>query len=155
MTLSWVGSHELAFSKTPENLIRLAHQVFSLTALLGVGFRELTFSKTPENLIRLVHQVFSPVAFLGVGSRVLAPSMCVCVDVHSIVSDSFAIPWTVVHQAPLSIGLPRQEYWSGLPSPSPGDLPDPGIEPVSLASPASAGGSFTTRATWDAPQLTF
>ena len=45
MTLSWVGSRELAFSKTPENLIRLARQVFSLTALLGVGFLGLTFSK--------------------------------------------------------------------------------------------------------------
>ena len=45
-------------------------------------------------------------------------------------------PWTVVHQAPLSMGFPRQEYWSGLPFPSPGDLPDPGIEP---ASPALAG----------------
>ena len=38
-------------------------------------------------------------------------------------------PWTVAHQAPLSMGFPRQEYWSGLPFPSPGDLPDPGIEP--------------------------
>ena len=45
MTLSWMGSRELAFSKTPENLICLARQVFSLTALVGVGFRELTFSK--------------------------------------------------------------------------------------------------------------
>ena len=43
----------------------------------------------------------------------------------------FAIPWTVVHQAPLSMGFPRQEYWSGLPFPSPGDLPNPGIEPGS------------------------
>jgi len=39
-----------------------------------------------------------------------------------------ATPWTVVHQAPLSIGFPREEYWSGLPFPSPGDLPDPGIK---------------------------
>ena len=38
-------------------------------------------------------------------------------------------PWTVARQAPLSMGFPRQEYWSGLPFPSPGDLPDPGIEP--------------------------
>ena len=45
------------------------------------------------------------------------------------------------HQAPLSMGFPRQEYWSGLPFPSPGDLPDPGIEPLSLA---LAGGFFTT-----------
>ena len=42
------------------------------------------------------------------------------------------------------MGFPRQEYWSGLPFPSPGDLPDPGIEPTSLASPALAGGFFTT-----------
>ena len=45
----------------------------------------------------------------------------------------FAIPWTVVYQAPLSMGFPRQEYWSGLPFPSPGDLPNPGI---ALGSPA-------------------
>ena len=42
-------------------------------------------------------------------------------------------PWTVAHQAPLSMGFSRQEYWSGLPFPSPGDLPDPGIEPGSPA----------------------
>ena len=42
-------------------------------------------------------------------------------------------PWTVAHQAPLSMEFSRQEYWSGLPFPSPGDLPDPGIEPGSLA----------------------
>ena len=52
----------------------------------------------------------------------------------------FATPWTVAHQAPQSTGLSRQEYWSGLPFPSPGYLPDPGIEP---RSPALAGGYFT------------
>ena len=56
--------------------------------------------------------------------------------------------WTVAHQAPLSVGFSGQEYWSGLPFPSPGDLCDPGIEPVSLTSPALADGFFTTRATW-------
>ena len=44
-------------------------------------------------------------------------------------ADSFEIPWTVAHQAPLSMEFPKQEYWSGLPFPSPGDFPDPGIEP--------------------------
>ena len=53
----------------------------------------------------------------------------------------FVSPWTVAHQAPLSMGFPRQEYWSGLPFPSPGGLPDPGTEPMSLA---WAGGFFTT-----------
>ena len=58
--------------------------------------------------------------------------------------------WTVTHQAPLSMGFSRQEYWSGLPCPSPGDLRDPGIEPMSLMSPALSGGFFTTSATWEA-----
>ena len=49
---------------------------------------------------------------------------------RSVVSDSTS-PWTVAWQAPLPMGFFRQEYWNGLPFPSPGDLPDPGIEPMS------------------------
>ena len=56
----------------------------------------------------------------------------------------FVTSWTVTHQAPLSMGFPRQEYWSRLTSPSPGDLPDPGIKSVSPKSPALVGGFFTT-----------
>ena len=55
----------------------------------------------------------------------------------------FATPWTVFHEAPLSMGSSRQEYWSGLPFPPPGDLSDPGIDPVSLASSELAGGSLS------------
>ena len=67
----------------------------------------------------------------------------------------FATPQTVAHQAPRSMGFSRQEYWSGLPCPPPGDLPNPGIEPMSLMSPALAGGYFTTSTTWEVPsQLT-
>ena len=58
-------------------------------------------------------------------------------------SDS-AIPWTVAHLALQSMGVSRQESWSGLPSFSPGHLPDPGIKPASLTSPALAGEFFTT-----------
>ena len=61
----------------------------------------------------------------------------------------FATPWTVAHQALLSLGFSRQEHWSGLPCPPPGDLPNPGIEAASLMSPALAGGFFTTSATWE------
>ena len=61
----------------------------------------------------------------------------------------FVTPWTVAHQPPLSIGFSRQEYWSGLACPPPGDLPDSGIEPMSLMSPALAGGVFPTSATWE------
>ena len=56
-------------------------------------------------------------------------------------SNTFVIPWTIACQAPLSMGFSRQEYWSGFPFPSPGDLPDTGIE---TASPAVASESFTT-----------
>jgi len=59
----------------------------------------------------------------------------------------FVTPWTVGRQAPPSMGFSRQEYWSGLPCPPPGDLPDPGIEPTSLMSPAWAGGFFTASGT--------
>ena len=62
----------------------------------------------------------------------------------------FVTLWTIAHQAPLSMGFSWQEYWSGLPCPPPGDLPDPGIEPASLKSPALASRLFTTRATWEA-----
>ena len=56
----------------------------------------------------------------------------------------FATLWTAACQAPLSVGFPRQEHWSGLPHPPPGDLPDPGIEPTSLVSLALVGRFFTT-----------
>ena len=59
----------------------------------------------------------------------------------SVVPDSFVTPWTLAHQAPLSMEFSRQEYWSGLAFPTPGDLPDLGIEP---ASPSLAGRFFTT-----------
>ena len=61
----------------------------------------------------------------------------------------FVTPWTAAHQAPLSMGFSKQDYGSGLPCPPPGGLPDPGIEPASLTSPALAGGFFTTSATWE------
>ena len=60
-------------------------------------------------------------------------------------SDSVT-PWTVARQAPLSMEFSKQEYWSGLPFPLPGDLPDPGIEPMSLLAPALTGSFFITRA---------
>ena len=62
----------------------------------------------------------------------------------------FATSWTAVHQVPLSMQLSRQEYWSGLLFSPPGDLPDPGMEPVSLVSPALVGGFFITNVTCEA-----
>ena len=58
----------------------------------------------------------------------------------------FETPWPIARQAPLSVGFSRQEYWNGLPFSPPGDLPNPGIEPVSPLSLTLAGGFFTTSA---------
>ena len=60
-------------------------------------------------------------------------SKSTCMLSRSVVSLLFATPWTLARQTPLSMGFPRQEYWSGLPWLSPGDLPDPGIKPASPA----------------------
>ena len=67
----------------------------------------------------------------------------------------FATLWTVACQAPLSIEFSRLEYWSGLPCPPPGNLPDPGIKRAFLISPALAGRFFTISTTWEAPELTY
>ena len=66
--------------------------------------------------------------------------MCVC----SVVSNSFATAWTAAHRAPLSMGFPRQEYWSRLLFPFPGDFSHTGIKPVSLETLALGGRFFTT-----------
>ena len=62
-------------------------------------------------------------------------------------------PWTGACRAPLSMGFSRQGYWSGVPCFSPGDFPDPGIEPASLKSPAPARGFFITSAPWKAQDM--
>ena len=70
--------------------------------------------------------------------------LCVCVCTHDQSCPTFRTPWTIAHQVSLSMGLPRQERWSGLPFPTPRDLPNPGIKPVFFVSPALAGKFFTT-----------
>ena len=75
---------------------------------------------------------------VGAQSLWLCPTLCDPMD-------------RIAHQAPVSMGFCRQKYWSGLPSHSPGDLPDPGIKPASLLSPALADEFFTASATWGAP----
>ena len=76
-------------------------------------------------------------------------------QVTSVVVQLFVTRRTVAHEVPLSMGSSSQEYWSALPCPSPGDLPEPGMEPVSLMSPALAGAFFTISATWEALTRTF
>jgi len=87
-------------------------------------------------------------------SYVCMYQVCVCVlSRFSVVRLSAAL-WTAARQAPLSVGFSRQEYWSGLPWPPPGDLSNPGIDSMFLMSPALAGGFFTTSTTWEAQACT-
>ena len=81
--------------------------------------------------------------------------MCVCACMLNRFTRVwlFVTLWTVAHQASLSLGFPRQEYQSGLPCRPVGDLPNPGIKPTSLTSPALAGRFFTTGATWEAQSM--
>ena len=83
------------------------------------------------------NQVMTNLSSLTLPTASSYPVDCVyACSVTSVISDSFAAPWAVACQAPLSMGFSRQEYWSGLPFPPPGDLLDPGIEPVSPVSPS-------------------
>ena len=85
---------------------------------------------------------------MGYSSHNVDGRVCVCVCVCVLVAQScptLCDPWTVAHQAPLSVGSSRLEYWNGLPGPPPGDLPDPGIE---LGSPAPQADSLPCEPPW-------
>ena len=105
------------------------------------GFHRAPLSKVPKRAWAGVFifaqkegvSAFRPVAPGRSGRKYLLPC--------SVAASDSATSWTVTHLAPLPMGFPRQEYWSGLPFPSPGDLADPGIEP---SSPALAGRCFST-----------
>ena len=108
----------------------------------------------------LHHSAYGPTIYLYDEFAMLTPrrSHQLCLSVshrHACVPGHFSHvwlwTWTVAHQVPLSMGFSRQESWSGLPCPPPGNLPHPGIEPTSLGSPALAGRFFTTSTTWEAP----
>ena len=90
---------------------------------------------------------------LSTGKSLVNPLACVlsCFSCAQL----FLTLWTVIHQAPLSLGFSRQGYWSGIPFPLPGDLPNPGLKPESLTSPALASGFFTPSTIWEACESTY
>ena len=131
----------LFFQMVPAKFLYCTVTIFLFGVNKGVG--------------RLWYHV-NPYYFSNSAPFVLASMNGVCLTVAVLISRFscvwlFATPWTVARQAPLSMGFSRQQLWSGLPCPPPGDLPDPVIEPTSFKSPALAGGFFTTSATWKAP----
>ena len=119
---------------TSENIDKFVF-LFGFQSVLPFGFRK---SLSPISFPSSLMNDFSQISFVPSGfSHVWL----------------FAIRWTIVRQAPLSMGFSRQESWSGLPCLPPGDLPNPGIEPESLASSALAGGFFTASTTLEALSL--
>ena len=123
----------------------LSHQRGEITSCHFVQFSG-TVSKlhshfTEENNLRLFFNM-KKIILIKKGGGTVFWYLCVCAE--SLQSCLSVTPWTVAHQAPLSMGFSRQEYWSGLPCPPPGDLPDPGIKCMYLMPPALAGGFFTT-----------
>ena len=119
----------------------------SVHGILQERTQEWVAMPTPSRSSRPSDYIISlPCLQWQVGSLPLAPPgkplYLLCAQPLSCVR-LFVIPWTVARQAPLSMGFSRQEQWSGLPFLIPGDLPDSGIEPTSLASSALAGDSLS------------
>ena len=118
------------------------HDFILQTSQLNIG---LYFHLSPRNSSQLpfpelsgfLESLCACISLYSLGSKgsCFEKRLCVCTKWLSCVLLSATL-WTVAHQAPLSMGFSRQEYWSGLPCPSPEDLPNPGIKPVSLLSPS-------------------
>ena len=107
------------------------NSIKALTSVYTYGNSNLEYESSPVS----VH--LSPLPYP------VCVCVCVCVHVQAFSHVQLSVtPQTVFCQVPLSMGFSRWEYWSELPSPSPRDFPDPGIKPMSLASPALAGGFF-------------
>ena len=120
-----------------ENLVTLK------TCLSAGLLQRLLFSPVTVTMHLLAWGLHQPRKSL----YMLLTEFAVCACMHTKLLNHvrlFVTLWAVAHQAPLSMGFSRQEYWSALPCPRLGNLPDPGIKPMSLTFPVWAGGFFTT-----------
>ena len=126
-------------TKTAGNIpfLSFSHMPMSWWNLHLVTVQRNPLIKRHPCLPKTLNQV---VSYYHFQTPFIAACVCACVLSHFSRARLLSILWTVVYQAPLSMGFSRQEYWSGLLFPNPGDLPDPGIKPTSLMSPALAGG---------------
>ena len=125
-----------------------AHGILQVRILEWVAISFSRRSSQPRDWTRIPHTAggFFTVWTTREAQEYWSVCVCVCVWNHFSHVQLFTTLWTIVCQAPLSMGFSRQEYWSGFPFSSPGDLPNPGIEPSFLTSPALVGVSFTTLA---------
>ena len=125
----WAGGHLLSSNR---RLIQFVKVVFKFVYLFGLQDKINRFAQTLKSLCYR-----------------LSFGLHVCVLSHFSLARLLATLWTVAHQVLLSMGFSRQENWSELPCSPPGDLPDPGIKPMSLMSPELADRFFITSANWD------
>ena len=147
----WIKSLNSAFIHLQEQKLPL--QCFTFQELEACTIRSLTVSNLQysSGLLLPITNFFSMNVFSSMKARTVLleftvlSSLCVCVWAQLLSHvQLFVTLWTISCQAPLSTGFSRQEYWRGLPFPATRDYPDPEIEPMSPASPALAGGFFTT-----------
>ena len=135
----WVLSH---FSRVQ---LFVTLWIIACQASLSMGF-------SGQEYLLLLHWQTGSLP-LGPSGKPMISLVCVCATTHACMHAHcvwlFATPWTVAHQAPLSMKLSRQEYWSRLPFATPGDLLDPEIDPSSPSSPPLACRFFTTSNTWE------
>ena len=128
--------------------------MFSLNIMLRKGLCVYIYFNTPHSYFTspwdLIFTVSIPLCRHCNKSIVDEYLGCCAQSLHHV--QLFATPWTVPHQAPLSMGLSQQQYWSGLPFPPPGDLPAPGIEPTSTVAPVLAGRFFTSAPPGEPPR---
>ena len=125
------------------------HSLKCLSSQNAISFIKLLIWQ-PLLYLRQITVCLSPSHFCEIVSRTkVCVCVCVCTQLLSCIQLSVAT-WTVTHYAPLSVEFSRQEYWTRLPFPTLGDLPDLGIKPMFLGSPELSDRFFTTTATWEA-----
>ena len=118
---------------------------------LHIDVHGSSYSKQPHPQPTETTQISITRQYIDLAGTSIQCNVCVCLLSRFSCAQLFVTLWTVVCQAPLSMGFSRQEYWSGLPCPPPRDLPDPGIEPKSLLSLALAQEFFTDSTALEAP----
>ena len=141
--LSKINKEFLKFNNKKTTWLKNGPKVLRATSLNRIHTWQISMWKDTPNIWHQETQIKATVKYLLWKETQHASCVLSCIRL-------FETPWTVAHQAPLSMEFSRWEYKSGLPLPPPGDLPDPGIESSSLTSPTLAGGFFTTSATWKA-----
>ena len=145
LSMLWAGLSVFTFSKA--SYFNNSHQVSSLGRTTQAQF-PLLASKLEEPRAQADWSRHCPA---GLAFVYVTYCLLICLLARLIQSCRlFATLWTIAHWAPVSMRFSRQEYWSGLPCPPPGDLPNSGIKPTCLTSVALIGGFFTTSASWEA-----